>query len=83
MSNSSGDYVIAFSTRQGRQVIYPMSPLFQAILEATEEAIYNSVSCNVGHQKGDCARSVASACVLDCSPDELDQPRTSPEKITL
>jgi D-aminopeptidase len=47
MSNSSGDYVIAFSTQQGDdKPLVPndgMSPLFQAIIEATEEAIYNSL----------------------------------------
>jgi D-aminopeptidase len=58
MSNGSGDYVIAFSTAEAvRRTIerrnevwaYPevpndlMSPLFQAAIEATEEAIYNSL----------------------------------------
>jgi D-aminopeptidase len=47
MSNSSGDYVIAFSTQQSDdKSLVPnngMSPLFQAIIEATEEAIYNSL----------------------------------------
>ena len=58
MSNGSGDYVIAFSTaeevsrtpeRRGKVWPYPevpndlMSPLFQAAIEATEEAIYNSL----------------------------------------
>ncbi|RPJ21151.1 MAG: S58 family peptidase [Chloroflexi bacterium] len=58
MSNGSGDYVIAFSTadevrrrpeRRGKVWAYPevpndqMSPLFQAAIEATEEAIYNSL----------------------------------------
>ena len=58
MSNSSGDYVIAFSTaedlrrtqeRRSKVWAYPevpndlMSPLFQAAIEATEEAIYNSL----------------------------------------
>ncbi len=55
-SNGSGDYVIAFSTASGvrrsprdavrafDQVANPsMSPLFQATVEATEEAIYNSL----------------------------------------
>ena len=57
-SNGSGDYVIAFSTapalriRPGdenkpRQVTVlgneAMSPLFLAAIEATEEAIYNSL----------------------------------------
>jgi D-aminopeptidase len=55
MSNGSGDYVIAFSTaesvrRQGDRARSvqdlsndAMSPLFQAVAEATEEAIYNSL----------------------------------------
>jgi D-aminopeptidase len=58
ISNGSGDYVIAFSTAEGvrrtpqrRSNVwaYPevpndqMSPLFQAAIEATEEAIYNSL----------------------------------------
>lgn len=57
ISNGSGDYVIAFSTaeevrrtseRRAQVWAYPevpnaqLSPLFQAALEATEEAIYNS-----------------------------------------
>lgn len=56
-ANSSGDYVIAFSTHPsvrrprssdapwpGEQVLNPeMSPLFAAVVEATEEAIYNSM----------------------------------------
>ncbi len=45
-SNGSGDYVIAFSTnRAPAQVVAndAMSPLFQAAIEATEEAIYNSL----------------------------------------
>ncbi len=59
MSNGSGDYAIAFSTaeevrrtpeRRGQVWAYPevpnelMSPLFQAAVEATEEAIYNALS---------------------------------------
>jgi D-aminopeptidase len=56
MSNGSGDYVIAFSTaesvrRQGGVTVQSttglsnsaMSPLFQAVAEASEEAIYNSL----------------------------------------
>ncbi|HSL42486.1 MAG TPA: P1 family peptidase, partial [Anaerolineales bacterium] len=58
MSNGSGDYVIAFSSaeevrrmpeRRRKVWAYPevpndlMSPLFQAAIEATEEAIYNSL----------------------------------------
>jgi D-aminopeptidase len=59
MSDGSGDYVIAFSTAEGvrrrpvrREQVWPypetpnqnMSPLFQAAIESTEEAIYNSLS---------------------------------------
>lgn len=46
-SNGSGDYAIAFST--SRPGVSPqlendaMSPLFAAVVEATEEAIYNSL----------------------------------------
>jgi len=58
MSNGSGDYAIAFSTHpQCRVAYYPdqpvkqvpeldnnfISPLFLAVVEATEEAIYNSI----------------------------------------
>jgi D-aminopeptidase len=59
MSNGSGDYAIAFSTHEGvrrtperrkQTWSYPevpndaMSPLFQAAIECTEEAIYNSLT---------------------------------------
>ncbi|MCS7025877.1 MAG: P1 family peptidase [Bryobacteraceae bacterium] len=55
-SNGSGEYALAFSTRNlvpmnpGRQTLTgeyltndAMSPLFQAVKEATEEAVYNSL----------------------------------------
>src|SRR5690606_22608798 len=56
-SNGSGDYVIAFSTNESIRVPYQsepikaytylnndyMSPLFMASIEATEEAIINSL----------------------------------------
>jgi D-aminopeptidase len=54
-SNGSGDYAIAFSTapelrtrpgaRAGGSVVSndSMSPLFEAVIEATEEAVYNSL----------------------------------------
>jgi D-aminopeptidase len=53
-SNGSGDYAIAFSTQnriRGREGVREvrclsneaMSPLFQGVIEATEEAIYNSL----------------------------------------
>jgi D-aminopeptidase len=56
MSNGSGDYAIAFSTAAENRIRAnesprtvrvlgndAMSPLFQAVIEATEEAIYNSL----------------------------------------
>jgi D-aminopeptidase len=50
MSNGSGDYVIAFSTvpvlRLGGEpqvANEALSPLFEAAIEVTEEAIYNSL----------------------------------------
>jgi len=50
MTNGSGDFVIAFSTvtvaaLAAREPLTndAMSPLFQAVIEATEEAIYNSL----------------------------------------
>lgn len=50
MSHGSGDYVIAFSTVPvSRRSSEPqvgnesLSPLFEAVIEATEEAIYNSL----------------------------------------
>jgi D-aminopeptidase len=56
-SNGSGDYVIAFSSSFDVRIdasgaVYrpkellsneSMSPLFEAVIEATEEAIYNSM----------------------------------------
>ena len=69
MSNGSGDYVIAFSTvpvarlaAAGPVANNDMSPLFQAAIEATEEAIYNSIflaTTVVGH------RGTAEALPLD------------------
>ena len=58
MTNGSGDYAIAFSTHEGvrrtperrageatisERPNGAMSPLFQAVIETTEEAIYNSL----------------------------------------
>ena len=50
MTNGSGDYVIAFSSVMVSDLPNHepvgnngMSPLFQAVIEATEEAIYNSI----------------------------------------
>jgi D-aminopeptidase len=47
-SNGSGDYVIAFSTaRKGEPLTNDqVSPLFAGVIEATEEAIYNSLFCS-------------------------------------
>lgn len=44
-SNGSGDYAIAFSTSHGKDLLSneAMSPLFLAAIEATEEAVYNSL----------------------------------------
>jgi D-aminopeptidase len=45
-TNGSGDYAIAFSTARNAPVIVKnddMSPLFLSVIEATEEAIYNSL----------------------------------------
>jgi D-aminopeptidase len=45
-SNGSGDYAIAFSSARSPATIVSndqMSPLFLAVIEATEEAIYNSL----------------------------------------
>jgi len=43
-SNGSGDYAIAFSTaRQAAMGGDAVSPLFEMALEATEEAVYNSL----------------------------------------
>ena len=60
MSNGSGDYVIAFSTVavEADELVVKirnddMSPLFHAVIEATEEAIYNSLFAATtvkGHQ---------------------------------
>lgn len=44
-SNGSGDFGIAFSTAPGMETLGSdaMSPLFEAALEAVEEAVYNSL----------------------------------------
>ena len=45
-ANGSGDYGIAFSTARNPAKLLSndeMSPLFLAVIEATEEAIYNSL----------------------------------------
>src|SRR5260370_21867752 len=45
MSNGSGDYAIAFTTSRSANLIGndAVSPLFEAVIEASEEAIYNSL----------------------------------------
>jgi len=45
-SNGSGDYGIAFTTHQGPPTLSndQISPLFEAVIEATEEAILNSLT---------------------------------------
>jgi D-aminopeptidase len=75
LSNGSGDYVIAFSTadsvrrRPGRAVRQvaelpndALSPLFQAVAEATEEAIYNSLFMATTTRSGE---TVVEALPLD------------------
>ena len=45
-TNGSGDYAIAFSTARNPETLVrndDISPLFLAVIEATEEAIYNSL----------------------------------------
>ena len=45
-SNGSGDYAIVFSTNRAPAALLSndaMSPLFEAVIEATEEAVYNSL----------------------------------------
>ena len=44
-SDRSGDYVISFSTADGPALLShrEMDPLFEAVIEATEEAVYNSL----------------------------------------
>ncbi len=44
-SHGSGDYAIAFSTRRQPETLAgdALSPLFEMALEATEEAVYNSL----------------------------------------
>jgi D-aminopeptidase len=78
MSNGSGDYAIAFSTHPACRIPYrsneaeasgpelgndSMSPLFQAVVEATEEAIYNSLFM-AGDMRGQLGR-VAPALPID------------------
>lgn len=65
--NGSGDFAIAFSTAASARVAYgtlgttryetvstdAMSPLFEAVLESTEEAVYNSLfAATTTHSRG-------------------------------
>lgn len=44
LSNGSGDYALAFSVGKGAHLANPdCSPLFEAVIEATEEAIVNAL----------------------------------------
>jgi len=75
MANGSGDYVIAFSTHKDvrrtperrREAWTPLelpndllSPLFHAAIEATEEAIYNSLfrATTVTGYRGHCVEAL-------------------------
>lgn len=86
MSNGSGDYAIAFSTHPDCRIPYgsaeslerfpelgnhDMSPLFLAVVEATEEAIYNSLFMaeDMSGQKG----RVQQALPLDKTLEILDR----------
>jgi D-aminopeptidase len=86
MSNGSGDYAIAFSTHPDCRIPYhkqqslqhstelgndSMTPLFQAVVEATEEAIYNSLYM-ADDMKGYQGRMLR-ALPLDESLEILDQ----------
>ncbi|MBI1789875.1 MAG: P1 family peptidase [Acidobacteria bacterium] len=44
-AHGSGDYIIAFSTARGTPLLedQALTPLFQAVVEASEEAVYNSL----------------------------------------
>ncbi|MBL8220007.1 MAG: P1 family peptidase, partial [Bryobacterales bacterium] len=70
MSNGSGEYVIAFSTASAQAALLSndaMSPLFQAVKEATEEAVYNSMlmARTVTGVGGNTVEAVPIARVLD------------------
>jgi D-aminopeptidase len=86
MSNGSGDYAIAFSTHPECRIPYrgeeavrtvselgndQLSPLFLAVVEATEEAIYNSLFMaeDMVGQKG----RVEGALPIEQSLDILDR----------
>ena len=88
MSNGSGDYVIAFSSaeetrrtaeRRSKVWVYPelpndlMSPLFQAAIEATEEAIFNSL-CMATTMVGYKGRTVQALPLKLFQNSKLDKP---------
>ena len=77
MTNGSGDFVIAFSTNRASAVSNDaMSPLFLAVVEATEEAIYNSLfraTTVQGH------RGTARALPLDSVRTVLEHYRVLPQ----
>jgi D-aminopeptidase len=91
-SNGSGDFAVAFSTSlemrsrygetalRARQVLPAdaVSPLFQAVLEATEEAVYNSLfrATTVRSRFGVGRRFLSNACASCCQSNEagLRQP---------
>lgn len=79
-SNGSGDYVIAFSTNDGVRMkagdyYYSpklllgndsLSPLFQAVIESTEEAIYNSIF--KAQDTNSCGRIVKALPLMEVIP---------------
>lgn len=82
MSNGSGDYAIAFSTHPDARIPYRgeeavrtvselendhLSPLFLAVVEATEEAIYNSLFMaeDMSGQKGRTIKALPLKQTLD------------------
>lgn len=104
-SNGSGDYAIAFSTaddvrrtaeRRGAVTAYPeiandaMSPLFVAVAEAAEEAIYNSLlmattierqaTPDAGAARGDALDIAAVKGVIARHRPQPPSPRQAPKK---
>lgn len=97
-SNGSGDYALAFSTaeavrrtpeRRGTTTAYPeigndqVSPLFAAVIEATEEAIYNSLFMATTVRSVDPATGrpvLVEAIDLDAVRRSLEAHRLVPER---
>ena len=97
-SNGSGDHALAFSTaeavrrtpeRRGTTTAYPeigndqVSPLFAAVIEATEEAIYNSLFMATTVRSVDPATGrpvVVEAIDLDAVRRSLEAHRLVPER---